>query len=326
MSTIHGRSTKAIKLFRDKPAALAVYWIYCARRNHEGIAYPSVRGLMADTGCSTNPVYDARSWLVEHKALEKITDEYVRPEWRTLPECDRKHLVSFDKAEYYRVTGYIMVDEKRYDMLYAPASDADDVSQQDTSHSQRDDENKSPDVSLHETSDVSPGDTQVSHAAHDAPDDTELDSSSTQLENNAASENEADGVPEIKIIKRSEMFVAVAGGIFEIFDTTALDKKLVVLVNKVVRWLRENSPGAKPETIKAFSGWYKNKFPGAALPQDETKFAKHFMAFKQQHLNHQNGSKSAPPAVPAPVHLTDDEKQQRREMREAAQADLLGAG
>ena len=142
----------------------------------------------------------------------------------------------------------------------------------------------------------------------------------------AAPQNGADELPEIKIIKRSEMFVAVAGGIFEIFDTTALDKKLVVLVNKVVRWLRENSPGAKPETIKAFSGWYKNKFPGAALPQDETKFAKHFMAFKQQHLNHQNGSKSAPPAVPAPVHLTDDEKQQRREMREAAQADLLGAG
>lgn len=117
MSTIHGLSHKAIKHFRDKPAALAVYWIYCSRTNNEGVAWPSLRGLAESTGWNTTTVSKARKWLVEHGALERVSD-YVRKAWRALPDADRRKAVGLDKSEYYRVTGTIEIDGTRHDLLY----------------------------------------------------------------------------------------------------------------------------------------------------------------------------------------------------------------
>lgn len=134
MSTIHGASHQAIVLFRKRPAALAVYWVYCARRNHDGVAFPSLRGLAKDTGWSVNPCKKARDWLVSHGALEKL-DGYIRPTWKKLDEEQRALLVNLDKSEYYRITGQLTLEGVTYDLLYAPASDVSlsDVLRGDTS-------------------------------------------------------------------------------------------------------------------------------------------------------------------------------------------------
>lgn len=286
MSTIHGKSTKALHLFRDQPAALAVYWIYCARRNHEGVAFPSLRGLVRDTGWSINPCREAREWLLECEALE-IVVEYVRPEWRKLPEADRKHLIDFDKTEYYRVTGRIVMDEQTFDMLYAPGNDAID------------------DVSLHETADVSRHDTSHHDISHG---DTELDSIG---ELDSLKEKKAGAKKDRKPIERTDIFKVIALESFEIKDAALLDKTGVIRINRLAKWLKENSPGATDKTITEFYRWYDSKYKSAAKPRDLEKFADHFNAFKQQHLKSANGNGSRPvaqaPIVPPAIVRTPEQ-------------------
>ena len=112
MSTIHGGSTKALRAMRDKPAALSVYWDYCARRNHEGVAFPSLRGLASDTGWAINTCDEARTWLVACGALVEVQG-YIRPQWRNLVDGDQRRRLALDKARYYRVTGWIVISGKR---------------------------------------------------------------------------------------------------------------------------------------------------------------------------------------------------------------------
>jgi len=171
MSSIHGLSHKAISAFRDKPAALAVYWIYVSRTNVDGVAWPTLRGLVRDTGWSINACKEARKWLVEHGALETI-DEYIRPKWRKLEGLEKTHVRNLDQSEYYKVTGTIMVDTIELDMLYFGGnedSDIEDDNPDDYTH-----------VSPHDTSvrivtpvaDVSPQPTSV--GTQQARRDTEL--------------------------------------------------------------------------------------------------------------------------------------------------------
>ena len=119
MGIINGHSHKAIKYFRDEPAALAVYWIYCSRVNNEGVAWPSIRGLAESTGWSKQTVTNARKWLVERGALEPVAD-YTRPQWRNLPPAEQNKKKGLNRSEYYRVTGIIYIDGTRYDLLYIP--------------------------------------------------------------------------------------------------------------------------------------------------------------------------------------------------------------
>lgn len=119
MGIINGLSHKAIKYFRDEPAALAVYWIYCSRVNNEGVAWPSIRGLAESTGWSKQTVTNARKWLVERGALEPVAD-YTRPQWRNLPPAEQNKKKGLNRSEYYRVTGVICIDGTRYDLLYIP--------------------------------------------------------------------------------------------------------------------------------------------------------------------------------------------------------------
>lgn len=116
-NTIHGLSHKALKHLRQRPAALAVYWIYISRTNNENVAWPSLRGLESDTGWNRNTCKSSRDWLIEHKALERVPD-YTRPDWRSLDEAEFKKRANLDKAEYYRPTGYIEVNGERFEMLY----------------------------------------------------------------------------------------------------------------------------------------------------------------------------------------------------------------
>lgn len=132
-SVINGNSASIIKHFRDKPAALSVYWIYCARQNNEGVAWPSLRGLSHDTGWSIDTVKEAREWLTEHGALERI-ETYVRPVWRTATSDQRPAFVALDHAQYYRVTGALKIDGKSYPLLYENAVQGDSEGQSDESH------------------------------------------------------------------------------------------------------------------------------------------------------------------------------------------------
>ena len=131
MSTIHGASWEAIAAFREKPAALAVYWIYCARVNRDNVAWPSLRGLAKNTGWSVSACQEARKWLVAHGALEQVAD-YTRPQWRTVPDKRRAELQNLDRAEYYRPTGYIEF-AGRFDLLYIPGKDAQVIPSVDAS-------------------------------------------------------------------------------------------------------------------------------------------------------------------------------------------------
>ena len=123
-STINGKSTSVIKHFRSKPAALAIYWIYCARQNNEGVAWPSLRGLQRDTGWSYNTCQAARTWLEEHRAIEPVKD-YTRPDWRALPVDDLTQRQNLDQTHYYRVTGVLMVDSVAHPMLYVNEEQSD---------------------------------------------------------------------------------------------------------------------------------------------------------------------------------------------------------
>lgn len=143
-----------------------------------------------------------------------------------------------------------------------------------------------------------------------------------------APQNGADSAPasrsenaEKKPPTRSPMFVAVAAEVFQIYDTASIAKNLVIAINKVVRWLNENSPGATADTLKAFASWYDNKYSGAARPQGEDKFAKHFTAFKQQHLASNGARRTAPPPeIPAAIYRTPEELAELKAIKERALA------
>jgi len=124
-STIDWKSTKAVKFFREHPAAMAVYWIYCARKNSEGAAWPTLIGLAADTGWCKSECSEARDLLVAHGALEPIAD-YIRPEWRKLPDKEKSIRINLDHAEYYRVSGVWVQAEKTLPMLYENEQQGDD--------------------------------------------------------------------------------------------------------------------------------------------------------------------------------------------------------
>ena len=116
--TINGHSHKALKFFRQHPAALPVLWDYMARANDDNVAWPSVIGLAEDTGWSRSECFQARVWLVEHGALIEIED-YIRPLWRKLSPQKLAQKRNFDRAKYYRATGVLVIDDKSYEVLYA---------------------------------------------------------------------------------------------------------------------------------------------------------------------------------------------------------------
>lgn len=127
---IHGASHKALKHMRKRPATLSVYWVYISRTNNENVSWPSIRGLERDTGWNRTTCQDARAWLVEHGALERV-DGYERPEWKNLDDKARAQKKNLDRAEYYRPTGYIIVDGVKYPMLYFGKDEASDIEDSD---------------------------------------------------------------------------------------------------------------------------------------------------------------------------------------------------
>lgn len=131
-SVIRGASAPMLRHFRKETAALAVYWNYCARTNQDNVATASLDQLAQDTDFCVNSCAKARKYLVELQALEPVKD-YVRPEWRNLPEEELKRILNLDRSEYFRPTGYIVVDGQRQYLLF---NGIDDLSRDDRSQPQ----------------------------------------------------------------------------------------------------------------------------------------------------------------------------------------------
>jgi hypothetical protein len=169
MSIIHGLSVNAIKFFHEEPAALAVYWIYLARRNDENVAWSGLRRLHDDTKYARNTVMMARRWLVDHGLLE-LDPNYIKPEWRKKDPDEIEQLRAGDNNEYYRVKSTLYVKGKAYPMLYVPSV-----------HSRND-------LTSDIQGGVSPDETGVSHDVRQggvSPDETEL-STPNQLKKTTA--------------------------------------------------------------------------------------------------------------------------------------------
>jgi len=90
--------------------------------------------LARDTGWSVDACADARDWLVEHEVIEKV-GEYIRPDWRKLPDQEKAQKRNLDKSEYYRLTGKLTADNRTYDLLYFGGHEGEqsDVGRQPTS-------------------------------------------------------------------------------------------------------------------------------------------------------------------------------------------------
>ena len=144
-----------------------------------------------------------------------------------------------------------------------------------------------------------------------------------------APKNSANASGEFNKREPDPIFDAVALHIFEINDTNAEGGRIA----KIANWLKGSYDGrgkqkvgkisapAEVKHIEAFAQHCKTQ--GITPPYDFVRFVENWRKWASKPVLR---VVQPPPAVPAPVHLTDDEKQQRREMREAAQADLLGAG
>lgn len=115
-----------------------------------------------------------------------------------------------------------------------------------------------------------------------------------------------------KPIKRSEIFKTLARESFQVFDVDAItDKETVILINKLERWLKDNSSGATDQTLMAFYRWYDQTIK-VSRPRDVKKFATNFNAFKQQKL-----------AEAAKKNTPEWHELQAREQRNRAKAEEL---
>lgn len=127
------------------------------------------------------------------------------------------------------------------------------------------------------------------------------------------------GDPEV----RSDVFKAIALGSFNISDVSKVSATTEKKVDRLEKWLKKNSPGATVRTVEAFYDWYRRITQGRiATPRTIDTFGTRFDEFRQQNLRTSNPA--APPSVPPPVHLSDEQKQQRREDRDRILAEAQG--
>lgn len=232
----------------------------------------------------------AKKWLELHGAFELVAYDKRVAEERNLPK--RQHLYQltgtlrqcgFEKCECQKW----MKSSFSY-LYYGKHEDekANVLTIQNIKTAQ------SSDHSEHDTADV------LTIDNIDGQNVSKYSSISNKSSNPSNKDNVApDGAGEVtatprKPVHRSDEFKLVALESFAIADVAALDKNTVILVNKIMAWLKTNSPNANVDTLKAFYLWYDSKI-NAARPRDAAKFGAHFTAFKQQHLL----TKRTPPEV-----------------------------
>lgn len=302
--TIHGQSTKALKHLREKPAALAVYWCYVARMNNEGVAWPGARGLAKDTSWNKATCLEARQLLVSLCALEPVPD-YIRPEWRKLPEGEQKKKKGLDRSEYFRPTGYIIVNEQRLMLLYNGGDEANDIDE------------KAPDVRRGSTSTP-----QYNSGNGHLPGSTELDSlsdlDSSQSEDDSKKDIAPDGAagtspspfkvadPEAARFNKARVFDCVAFAAFGIKDMRDLEAVEVdgkkkknpagARIGMISDWLKkfyllhtkskEEKVDAEREIAEKVAAFYKawRGRRNYTIPKDASKFADEWIAWTHEKL------------------------------------------
>jgi hypothetical protein len=301
---IHGTSHKVLHLMKKPAPTLAVYWCYIARTNNDNVAWPSIQTLARDTGWGTTAVTNARQWLVEHQAIELVTD-YIRPQWRNLEPQELARRRNLDKAHYYRPTGYIVVDGQRYDLLYVARDQEADKPNEPT------EDDSTPAVTSDEVGDRKSRDI--------APDVAELDSTKKQLDiKDSAAPNGGQSVVEKpkrekKPRQRDPLFDIVAdrGFGYPPGSDSIPFKGLGGRIGKIVAFCkgREVKPyktcnqseiisGAEPPvTPDELEAFYIDKDEYA--PKDIVKFAEHFNSWRL------NRTKRPAPVTAIPT-LTED--------------------
>jgi hypothetical protein len=301
---IHGTSHKVLHLMKKPAPTLAVYWCYIARTNNDNVAWPSIQTLARDTGWGTTAVTNARQWLVEHQAIELVTD-YIRPQWRNLEPQELARRRNLDKAHYYRPTGYIVVDGQRYDLLYVARDQEADKPNEPT------EDDSTPAVTSDEVGDRK--------SREIAPDVAELDSTEKHLEikDSAAPNGDHPGevipLPE-KPRQRNPEFDALATVWFEVTLDTAEFAALGGRIGQHVAWLRGKQitvkrngtktvvPGCTHKVTadvleKAKVEWYRQN-PSAHHPTDVLKFIQHIDRFCRALADSPNGNGGLLPADP----------------------------
>jgi hypothetical protein len=272
--TIHGKSHEALKAFRKESAALPVYWIYVSRMNNEGVTWPSVSRIAKDTGWNKNTCLKARNYLVSIQALERVSD-YIRPDWRSLEPQALARKRNFDKSEYYRPTGYVMVNGKRLPMLYNGADEATSL------------EEKTSDVLQNTTS---------SETGHQAL--VDVNNCGTVLDSLSVLGSE-DIVPATQGAPKRPIFDAIALGSWGIQDSSAVNGN-GGRIGKLEAWVKKTYPGATEKTIDAFYKWWKRSNPKASAPRDLDKFSDNFIAFHQA-MTAKQAADTTPAPEPEPV-------------------------
>jgi hypothetical protein len=283
---IHGKSYEALKVFRKKPAALAVYWIYVSRMNNEGVAWPALPRLAKETGWNKNTCHAARNHLIDLGALERV-DDYVQPEWRKLSAQALTRKRNFDKSEYYRPTGYIMVGSRRMPMLYNGADEQTSLEEQSSDVPQ---ERTSADTGHPPALDIRSGGNELSttvvqeqkEAANAAPLEKPVEKPKQQRK----SKQPATPKP---VTLRSE------GKPYPLYDTverliwrTEYDDAAPRLwddpIGGIAKWLNGDigkwqkkdygyiSKPAEPRHVEMFVKWYNTAKKGAELPRQFAKF------------------------------------------------------
>lgn len=309
MPTIHGKSPRAIKYFREEAAALAIYWVYCARVNYENVAWGSLRGLAHDTGwASPATCKKARDWLIKHKALEEVKG-YVRPAWRKLPEAERKKKVGLDRNQYFRPTGVLEINGDVLPLLYHP--------------DQEKRRKRKPDVPPDSTSkpvpDVSPDDTSntpvdvprgvTSHAVEHLQDGTELDSLKTQLDSSRSSELDGAAAAATAEPERPNIFT---------YYEQAFGFLITPMVADELKLVAQEFP----------DGWVADAFKEAALSNGRNlKYVKAILLRWQRegksngapkpHVLERSNANGAPPQLPVVEELTEAQLAERRAASDA---------
>lgn len=106
-TTLHWNLRTVMHHMRDG-GRLAVYLCYLLHANIRNRAWPSIELLMKETGWARASVVEAKQWLVEHRAIEKVAiDKRVGEETKLHQRCD-----------VMQITGGLIIDGTATHILY----------------------------------------------------------------------------------------------------------------------------------------------------------------------------------------------------------------
>lgn len=107
-TTLHWGFRAALRYFRPD-GSLAVYMAYLLHANVRGRAWPSTNLLIAETGWARASVVEAKKWLVNREALERV--EYNK-------RVGADELSLHQRLDIMQITGVIRLENEVIPLLY----------------------------------------------------------------------------------------------------------------------------------------------------------------------------------------------------------------